>query len=320
MESVIYNIENSEFSEYLIKGIYLIDSEKSSETERYRLYDRNDDLYSSISENGILEVLIYCSPEMIPGTLVSRLINDGIKVHLCIDKIFGFEPDNEEISNLAMYRTLNLNAFSFSSTQKIYDPLKRILDILISLFACILLIPIYVLIKISYYLDGDKAPILYTHTRIGKDGKEFKLYKFRSMVPNADDVLKELLKDEDRRKEWEENHKFDDDPRITKIGNFIRKTSIDEFPQFINVIKGDMSIIGPRPLVPGELKSKNGLGLYERVKPGITGWWACNGRSSISYEERLELEYYYVKNYSLSLDIICVLRTIYVVLFRKGAK
>ena len=116
------------------------------------------------------------------------------------------------------------------------------------------------------------------------------------------------------------NQKIDNDPRITKVGRFIRKTSIDEFPQFINVLKGDMSIIGPRPLVPGELKSKNGIKLYERVKPGITGWWACNGRSDIDYDERLKLEYYYINNRSLWLDIKCIFKTIEVILFKRGAK
>ena len=140
------------------------------------------------------------------------------------------------------------------------------------------------------------------------------------MVYNADELLEEVLKDSENRKEWSENHKLNYDPRVTRIGRFIRKTSLDEFPQFLNVLQGDMSVIGPRPLVPGELKEKKGLNLYERVKPGITGWWGCNGRSNISYEERLELEYYYVKNFSLGLDIMCILKTIYVVLFQKGAK
>ena len=197
---------------------------------------------------------------------------------------------------------------------------KRFADIVLSLFALILLVPIYIGIKIASVLNGDNDPIIYEQIRVGQNGKEFNLYKFRSMVPNAEEVLKELLKDEKRRKEWKANQKFDDDPRITKVGAFIRKTSLDEFPQFINVLKGDMSIIGPRPLVPGELIEKSGTKLYHKIKPGITGWWACNGRSNISYNERLELEYYYIKNVSLSLDLMCIIKTIYVVLFRKGAK
>ena len=115
--------------------------------------------------------------------------------------------------------------------------------------------------------------------------------------------------------------KFENDPRITKIGNILRKTSLDEVPQFINILKGDMTMIGPRPLVPGELDSHNGNHeIYESVRPGITGWWACNGRSATTYEERLDLEYYYVKNRSLWLDIKCVFKTISAVICKKGAK
>ena len=284
IDSVLFNIENSEFSEYLVEGIYLNDVDKTDDIRGYKTYTKKDKLYDKVSESNALEVFAYCSPNKIRKDAVEKIVNDGIQFHICMDKIFGFEPDNEDISNVAMYRTLNLNVFSFSAVQRLYDPLKRILDILISLLACLFLLPIFLIIKLSYVLSGDKESIIYSHKRVGKNGKEFRLYKFRSMVPDADEILKELLKDEKYRQEWEKDHKFDDDPRITKVGNFIRKTSIDEFPQFINVLKGDMAIIGPRPLVPGELKAMNGLGLYEKVKPGITGWWACNGRSSISYE------------------------------------
>ena len=129
-----------------------------------------------------------------------------------------------------------------------------------------------------------------------------------------------LLKDEKYKKEWEENQKFDNDPRITKIGKIIRKLSIDEIPQFINVLKGEMSFVGPRPLVEGELEAHNGLQLYNKVKPGITGWWACNGRSNIEYRERLELEYHYVRTCSITLDLICIFRTVLSVITKKGAK
>ena len=319
IDPISYNIENSEFAEYQIKGIFLCDDEEYK-NDKYSFYRLSDDLYRVAIDNNVLEVFAYCKPELIDKEIIKKLMEDGIEFHLSIDKIFDFEPDNEELSNLAMYRTLNINSFSFSAKQIAYAPLKRFFDIFFSLVACLFLLPIFIVVKLSYIFEGDKEPVLYAHTRIGKNGKEFKLYKFRSMVYNADEVLKELLKDENNRKEWEENHKLENDPRITKIGKFIRKTSLDEFPQFINVLKGDMSIIGPRPLVPGELKEKNGLNLYERIKPGSTGWWGCNGRSNISYEERLELEYYYVKNHSLGLDIMCILKTIYVVLFQKGAK
>lgn len=198
---------------------------------------------------------------------------------------------------------------------------KRFFDIIFSILGLVCILPIAIVIKVSYMLSGDFDSIFYTQKRIGKDGKIINLFKFRSMVSNADEVLKELLKQKKYKKEWEKNQKFENDPRITKIGHFIRKTSLDEVPQFINVLKGDMSLVGPRPLVEGELDAHNGNHeIYESVKPGITGWWGCNGRSATTYEERLNLEYFYVNNRSLTLDIKCILKTIAAVLCKKGAK
>ena len=203
-----------------------------------------------------------------------------------------------------------------------YRFIKRTFDIVCGLIGLICLIPLTVLVKIISICSGDHKSIFYTQKRIGKNGREFKLYKFRSMVPNADEILEQTLKmDKVRAEEWKKYQKFEHDPRITKIGNILRKTSLDEVPQFINILKGDMSMIGPRPLVPGELDLHDGNHeIYESVRPGITGWWACNGRSATTYAERLELEYYYVKNKSLWLDIKCVFKTISAVLTKKGAK
>ena len=203
----------------------------------------------------------------------------------------------------------------------LYFGVKRLFDILIALIGCLFLLPVILIVKISYLLHKDFDSIFFRQKRIGKNGKEFNLYKFRSMVPNADEVLKELLKDSKYKEEWDLNQKFEHDPRITSMGNILRKTSLDELPQIINILKGDMSVIGPRPLVPGELDSHNGNHeLYESVRPGISGWWAANGRSATTYERRLELEYYYVQNCSIILDIRCVFRTIKAVIFKTGAK
>ena len=202
-----------------------------------------------------------------------------------------------------------------------YKITKRAFDITCSLLSLLGLVPVTILVKICYLLSGDTESVFYKQKRIGKDGKFIYIYKFRSMVNNADEVLKELLKDPKYKKEWDANQKLENDPRITKIGGFIRKTSLDELPQFINVLKGDMSLIGPRPLVEGELDAHNGdHELYESVKPGITGWWAANGRSATTYEKRLELEYFYCRNCNLVLDIKCMFLTIKAVLFKKGAK
>lgn len=203
----------------------------------------------------------------------------------------------------------------------VYFFVKRLFDILFALIGVFALIPVAIITKICYLASKDKKSIFYTQKRIGKNGKIIRIYKLRSMVYNADEVLKELLKQPKYAKEWKLNQKLENDPRITKIGNILRKTSLDELPQFINVLKGDMSLIGPRPLVIGELDEHNGNHeIYESVRPGITGWWACNGRSATTYEKRLELEYYYCKNCSLWLDIKCVFKTVIAVLFKTGAK
>ena len=202
-----------------------------------------------------------------------------------------------------------------------YVGFKRIFDVIISLIGMLFILPIALVVKIASIITKDKGSIFYKQKRVGKDGKFIYIYKFRTMCTNASEVLDELLKDEKYKKEWEENQKIKDDPRITKIGKFLRETSLDEVPQFINVLKGDMSLIGPRPLVEGELEKHNGNHrLYESIRPGITSWWAANGRSDIDYKKRLELENYYVKNMSLRLDIKCIVRTIAVVLKRNGAK
>ena len=201
-----------------------------------------------------------------------------------------------------------------------YSYVKRFLDILGGIICICFLIPICMLIKLAYISVGDGKAILYRQKRIGKDGKKFYLYKFRTMVHDAEDRLAELLKDDQYRYEWETYHKFENDPRTTAIGKFLRKTSLDELPQVINVLMGDMSIVGPRPLVEGELESHHGNKKYWNVKPGITGWWACNGRSDIKYKQRLELEYYYVENYSLYLDMLCILKTVIIIFSQRGAK
>lgn len=202
-----------------------------------------------------------------------------------------------------------------------YQFTKRSFDVVCSLLGCLVLLPIALVVKVMYMISGDFNSIFYTQKRIGKDGKEFNFYKFRTMVPNADEVLKKLLKQKKYKKQWESHHKIDNDPRITKIGKILRKTSLDELPQLINVLKSDMSLIGPRPLVPGELEEHKGNHkIYESVKPGITGWWASHGRSALTYQERLKLEYYYVQNQSLTLDIKCMFATVMAVLKKTGAK
>ena len=203
----------------------------------------------------------------------------------------------------------------------VYFLFKRIFDIVCSILGIAVLLPVTILVKLGYMCTGDFKPIFYRQKRIGRYGKKIGIFKFRSMVYNADEVLQELLKDPKYKKEWDKNQKLEHDPRITKIGKILRRTSLDELPQFINVLLNEMSLIGPRPLVEGELDAHNGNHkIYESVKPGITGWWACNGRSATTYEKRLELEYFYAKNCSLWIDIKCIFLTVKAVISKTGAK
>lgn len=215
-----------------------------------------------------------------------------------------------------------LEGIVIGGKNSLYLFIKRCIDLSFSLVGCLFLLPVALMIKIVSLLNKDYDSIFYTQDRIGKNGKIFKLYKFRSMVPNADAILEELLKNnEDMAKEYKENKKLKEDPRITKVGKFIRKTSIDELPQLINILKGEMSLIGNRPYLPRE---KEDMGLYYweiiKTKPGLTGYWQVSGRSETTFAERLDLEKYYSNNRSLALDIKIFFKTFIVVLFGKGAE
>ncbi len=198
---------------------------------------------------------------------------------------------------------------------------KRLGDIIAGLIGIILLIPITIGIKIANIINKDYGPVFLVQKRIGKDGKLFKFYKYRSMVVGADKKLKELLaNDEEARKEYKKYKKLRNDPRITKVGNFIRKTSLDEFPQFINVLKGDMSLVGPRPYL---YREKRDMGqAYWRIvkcKPGLTGIWQVRGRSDVDFNERIEMDLQYYYERSARLDIKLILQTIKKVILKEGA-
>ncbi len=218
----------------------------------------------------------------------------------------------QNISNL----TLTKRRTRVSKNQ-CYVYIKRIIDCIISSIALILLLPIFLIIAIAIKLDS-KGPIFFAHTRIGKNGKPIKIYKFRTMVVNAEELIKKFTPEQ--MKEYKENYKLNNDPRITKVGNILRKTSLDELPQLINIIKGDLALIGPRPVVNAELeKYGENASKFLSVTPGLTGNWAANGRSISAYEERMQLELYYVDNISLKMDIEIFFKTIIAVIKREGA-
>ncbi|HFU4501132.1 TPA: sugar transferase [Streptococcus suis] len=199
---------------------------------------------------------------------------------------------------------------------------KRFFDILIGLFGTIFIfLPSLIIIAIFYQFGKNKGPIFFRQDRLGKDGKTFKIIKFRSMVVDAEKVL---LEDKELYEKYVANsYKLlpEEDPRLTTIGAFIRRTSIDEFPQFVNVLLGDMSFIGPRPILDNELQeyTPDQQVKFLSVKPGVTGWWQVSGRSEVFYPERCELELYYVDNYSLAMDFKIVMMTFSKVITGHGA-
>ena len=198
---------------------------------------------------------------------------------------------------------------------------KRAIDIVAGLIGIILLIPVTLLIGIINIIFRENGPIFYSQERIGKNGKKFKMYKYRSMVVDADKKLEKLLQEnKELRDEFEKTRKLKNDPRITKIGKILRKTSLDELPQLINVLKGEMSLVGPRAVVDGEIElfGENKEKVLS-VKPGITGYWAANGRSNTTYEERVDMETFYAENFNLLLDIKILFKTVFSVVKREGA-
>lgn len=202
----------------------------------------------------------------------------------------------------------------------IYNVIKRIFDFVLSLFAIIVLSPIFLIIAIIVRIDS-KGPAFYVQKRIGLNGKLFKIYKFRTMVVGADKKLRKYLEENpEALEEYEKYKKLNDDPRTTKIGMFLRKTSLDELPQLINILKGEMSIVGPRPYL---LKEKKDMGKYYdsiiTCKPGLTCIWQVSGRSNLSFQQRLDLDMEYLNKRSLKLDIVLILKTFYKIFKSEGA-
>lgn len=206
----------------------------------------------------------------------------------------------------------------YVANKPVYDFVKRFADIICSAIAIILLSPFFIIISIAIKATS-KGPVIFVHKRVGKNGKKIGIYKFRSMVMNAEELIEKFTPEQ--KEEFKKNFKLENDPRITKIGKFLRKTSLDELPQLFNILKGDLSIVGPRPIMEVETKI---YGKYKdmllSVKPGLTGFWAANGRSDTSYKRRRAMEIYYVKNRSLLFDIKIIFKTVISVFKGEGAK
>lgn len=232
---------------------------------------------------------------------------------------YNITLENDVVNN---ERPINTTIRKNNIKVKIGNIVKRIVDICGGLIGTIVLIPLTIIIYINrIVLNENDGPIFYEQLRIGKNGKVFKMYKYRSMIIGADEKLfKYLEENEEARLEYKKYKKLKNDPRITKVGSFIRKTSLDEFPQFINVLKGDMSLVGPRPYLPRE---KEDMGEYYdyiiKARPGITGYWQIAGRSEVTFDDRLKMDYDYIENKCLKNDSKIFIKTIMNVIKKEGA-
>lgn len=274
-----------------------------------------------IIEEENIELVFLAIPEMGKHDmkLIYRRIADKVKIIKFLPRVEGLITFDTKVED---YDGLLVTSTSRGTMRTLPKLAKRIMDILGSLVGILTLIPLSIYVYYKNRKEGDKDPIFFTQQRIGKDGKPFKIYKFRTMVPNAEQVLEDLMeKDPAIKKEYLANKKLENDPRITKAGKMLREKSLDEFPQFINVLKGEMSIVGPRPYL---LREKEDMGYaYKSIincKPGVTGMWQTHGRSDVSFEERLELDDYYYRNWNFWLDVTLLIKTIRLVIHGTGAK
>lgn len=221
------------------------------------------------------------------------------------------------VNNTIIESEKERRVYEIKENKATYNLIKRIVDILLSIVGLIVLSPVFMVIALIIKFDS-KGPVFFAHSRIGKNGKDIKIYKFRTMINNAEDMIRKFSKEQ--LEEFNENYKLQKDPRITRIGSFLRKTSLDELPQIINILKGELSIIGPRPVVKSELeKYGKNKEKFLSIIPGLTGYWQANGRSITTYDERIAMELYYVENRGLWLDIKIFFKTIISVLKKEGA-
>lgn len=288
--------------------------------KKYRLLGRMEHLERVLHLTGVQHVIVTATglPSAEQVHIINR-IQPYVKNVIFVPDLLGAPVSNMDIDGL-LDNSLMLLSFRNNLAHWYNRAMKRAFDLVLCLLGLVVVIPVMVVIAILIRLDSP-GPVFFAHRRIGQGGQEFSCYKFRTMIPDAENVLKGYLEAHpDVRREWECDFKLKHDPRVTRIGAFLRKTSLDELPQVWNVIKGDMSLVGPRPIIAAEIpKYGEYFADFCLVPPGITGMWQVNGRSDTTYEERVQMDTWYVRNWSVWIDITYLFKTIAVVLERKGA-
>ena len=320
-ELVFKTFENG--SGYGYKIIGFIDDHPVSKTigHDYKILGGFNDIERVIDETGVQSVLI-TAPGLAPWQqveLVNR-IQPLVKSVSFVPDFMGAPVSTMDVESMFDERIMFLKVRNnLARWQNRF--IKRIFDIVVCLIGMVFVVPIFIIIAILIKRDS-AGPIFYTSRRIGQYGEEFYCYKFRSMYTNGDKILQEHLRNNPTaNQEWQKYAKLrGDDPRVTKFGRLIRRYSLDELPQILNVIKGDMSLVGPRPYLPREKESMGDyLDIITTTVPGITGLWQTSGRNELSFSDRLRLDAWYVRNWSIWMDLIYMVKTVTVVLKSKGA-
>lgn len=313
VKTKLQGLKSYNYSSFFVKGIVIIGEDKKGQMiSDVEVVANHEDMYEYVRTHVIDEIFIEYS-----GDDLSKIVNSflamGVVVHVSIDKFISNVP-NAVLENVNEYTVVSAGINLMSFKQKV---IKRLMDIFVSIPGIIVTGILAIILGPIIYLQSP-GPILFKQERVGKNGRTFKIYKFRSMYMDAEERKKELM---EQNKMSGLMFKMDDDPRVTPIGRFIRKTSLDEFPQFINIFRGDMSLVGTRPPTVGEYNQ------YEQhhksrlaIKPGLTGLWQVSGRSDITdFEEIVSLDNEYIKNFSLGFDLKILVKTAGVVFGRKGS-
>lgn len=320
-ETIIRFYDNNSY--FGIKVIGIIDNDFASEylKKKYLLLKGVDRARQYIEQMGVQSVII--AKTRLDKIQLLKLISSVqtvVKNVTFIPNLVGTPIANLDIRRIYRHDMVLLNVKN--NLAYFHNKLiKRVFDLIMGLIICIPAVPILVLCYFWVKLDS-KGPVFFNAKRIGKNGKEFTCYKFRSMYINSDEILNDYLnKNPEAKKEWDEFKKLHDfDPRVTKAGKIMRKTSLDELPQLLNVLKGEMSLVGPRPYLPREIED---MGDYYKIiiqtVPGITGYWQVNGRSDVTFDGRLKMDNWYIHNWSVWIDMVLLFKTIKAVFFSKGA-
>lgn len=307
---------------YRYRIVGLLDDDPISEElpQKFLLLGKVNDAESIIRDSGVKTVIITA-----PGMDSARLEKLVAKIQPLVRDIL-FVPDLMmlPLGHVGVEPFYTEKVFMLSIRNNLARRrnrlAKRVFDLIATICGGFLILPILLVLAVLVGIDN-KGHIIFAHRRVGQNGKLFPCYKFQSMVPDAQKRLEEYLaKTPEARKEWEESFKLTNDPRVTKLGAFLRKTSLDELPQLWNVLMGDMSLVGPRPIVTKEIERYGDyIREYYMVPPGITGMWQVNGRSDTTYEERVAMDTWYVRNWSVWIDLVYLFKTVKTVFTGKGA-